>query len=586
MKRKRLKDLSIRFKLLMAYLFLVLIPTLALGISMSAINTNNVINTTKNNISNNSKILKNGIETIIENENSNLTLLINDFGYNQVLSDNLPKMASGDKQAEENLRTAIYGTNGNSGDSISGTIDYFKTSDNTIYNLRIYTPYVTTQTFNILDPIDENLEDIYQYCKTHTGSNQWLFGSGKILAYRALVSFGASNVEDIDVIGMLCMEIKPEFVAAPLSSSSFLDNGYYLVNDQGLVISHRKIANEAIEQAITENLKTYSSKEHKDETLFVSNCFICKETLSNGWVIFSYVDFETISGNVWTNRIIAFSITIVSFIFTTILAIIASKYLTAKIVNLKKGAEAIFNNNYDYLINEDSQDEIGAVASSFNMMAAKVKKTLQDMIDTQDNISESFAEILESKSGQSGHHVKRVAEYSAILATELGYSPQEVHDISIASMLHDVGKIMIPNSILDKPGKLTEEEFAIMKQHVVYGEAILKDVKGTIMQMASTIASCHHERWDGKGYVKGLKGDEIPAIAQLVSVADVFDALVSLRSYKPPWSFENAKEEIIRCSGTQFSPRIVEAFKKTYDQLVEVAKKYPDGHQIDETDHF
>ena len=99
------------------------------------------------------------------------------------------------------------------------------------------------------------------------------------------------------------------------------------------------------------------------------------------------------------------------------------------------------------------------------------------------------------------------------------------------------------------------------------------------LEVARDVALYHHERWDGKGYVKGLKGDQIPRIAQLVSVADVFDALVSLRSYKPPWSFDDAKNEIVRCSGTQFSPEAVRAFEKTFDQLVEVAKMYPDGHQ-------
>ncbi len=579
MKLKKIRDISIRAKLLSAYLLLVLIPTLALGISMSAINTQNVISTAKNNMENNSDILANGLETIIENENSNLSLLINDFGYNQQLSDNLPKMGDNDLAATENVRSAIYGANGNTGDSISGTIDYFKTSDNALFTIRIYTPYVTTQTFNILDPITENENDIYNFCKTNTGTNYWEYGGEYIHAYRALVSFGASNVEDIDVIGMVALELKPEFIAAPLSSSTYLDNGYYFVDENGSVISHRSIANENIEKEMTEGLSIFSSDEYEDATEFKNNRFVSKRTLSNQWVVFSYIDYETISANVIQNRILALSITLLSFIITTILAFFASKYLANKIKKLKNGAEAIANGNYEYQITEESKDEIGAVSISFNVMAAKVRKTLQDMIDTQDAISESFAEILESKSGQSGHHVKRVAEYSAILAREMGYNERDVHDISIASMLHDVGKIMVPNSILDKPGRLTDEEYEIMKQHVAYGEAMLKGVKGTIMQMGAVIAGCHHERWDGKGYVKGLKGNQIPRIAQLVSVADVFDALVSARSYKPPWSFEDAKNEIVRCSGTQFSPEAVKAFDKTFDQLVAVALKYPDGHQ-------
>ena len=207
-------------------------------------------------------------------------------------------------------------------------------------------------------------------------------------------------------------------------------------------------------------------------------------------------------------------------------------------------------------------------------MATQIQDALNELILQQDSISENFAIILSNKSGESGHHVKRVSEYSAILAEELGFNEQRVHDIRIASMLHDVGKIMVDESILHKPGKFTDEEYKIMQQHVVYGGQLLKGVPGNIMQLGAIIAEYHHERYDGKGYVKGLKGDEIPIEAQITSVADVFDALVSKRCYKSAWTIEQAYDEIVAQRGTQFGPEVIDAFIKRFEDFKRIAEIY------------
>jgi len=194
----------------------------------------------------------------------------------------------------------------------------------------------------------------------------------------------------------------------------------------------------------------------------------------------------------------------------------------------------------------------------------------------QEEIIVSFAEITENKSGQTGQHIKRVSEYTRILAEQLGYPPEKVETMRIASTMHDIGKLMIPSEILDKPGRLTDEEYATIKTHTTYGGELLKNVEGDEMVLSRIIALQHHERVDGKGYPAQLSGDEISMEGRIVAVADVYDALTSRRSYKDAWKEEDAAAEIYKCSGTQFDPAVVEAFRQAHDRIVEVQQKYHD----------
>ena len=141
--------------------------------------------------------------------------------------------------------------------------------------------------------------------------------------------------------------------------------------------------------------------------------------------------------------------------------------------------------------------------------------------------------------------------------------------------MHDIGKLMIPPEILEKPARLTDEEFAVIKTHVTYGEELLKNSPGEVMSMARKIALQHHERWDGNGYL-GYKGEEIDYLSRFVTVADVFDALVSKRSYKEGWSPKDAFDEIVSQKGKQFAPYAVEIFIKCYDDIYATLMQYPD----------
>lgn len=208
----------------------------------------------------------------------------------------------------------------------------------------------------------------------------------------------------------------------------------------------------------------------------------------------------------------------------------------------------------------------------------KQQQNANNILYTQEQVIISFAQIIEAKSGETGQHVKRVSEYCRILAREIGFSREEIEYIRIASMMHDVGKLMIPSDILEKPGALSDEEFAIIKSHVIEGENLLHNAKGKIMEYARIIALEHHERWDGTGYL-GMKTDQIHMISRIVAVADVFDALVSKRSYKKGWSPQEAYNKIIAEKGKHFSPDVVDAFERAFDEFLFIIDIYSDGEE-------
>ncbi len=201
-----------------------------------------------------------------------------------------------------------------------------------------------------------------------------------------------------------------------------------------------------------------------------------------------------------------------------------------------------------------------------------------ELYSEQESIITSLAELIEAQSNETGQHVKRVSEYTKILCEALDMTDEEVWKVSTASALHDVGKMIVPQYILNKPCKLTEEEFATVKHHVAYGKKLLEKNTGELMRIAANIAYHHHERYDGNGYM-GIKGENIDPYARCVSVADVFDALVSRRPYKNAWPPEEAYKEIVSQSGKQFDPAVVDVFRSNFDKFLDVLSKYPDSNQ-------
>ncbi|MBF0108177.1 MAG: DUF3369 domain-containing protein [Magnetococcales bacterium] len=178
------------------------------------------------------------------------------------------------------------------------------------------------------------------------------------------------------------------------------------------------------------------------------------------------------------------------------------------------------------------------------------------------NAMRMLAVAAEFKDSETGDHIKRLARQTVETALELGCPAEEAMEMGQASMMHDIGKIGIPDAVLLKPGRLTDDEFEMIKSHPGIGAAILSE--DDRFKVALQVALSHHERWDGTGYPMGLKGDEIPLAARIVAVVDVFDALVSVRPYKKSWPVAEALAEIQRGSGTHFDPAVVEAFLKAH----------------------
>ena len=206
-----------------------------------------------------------------------------------------------------------------------------------------------------------------------------------------------------------------------------------------------------------------------------------------------------------------------------------------------------------------------------NTLASKNRELYED----QENLILAVSQIIENKSENTGQHVKRVSEYTEVLCKCLGFNDEDSWKISLAAMMHDVGKLMIPESILEKPGKLTAEEFEIVKKHTQYGKQMLETSPGELFKLSTDVAYDHHEKWDGTGY-RGIKGEDIPICARCVALADVFDALVSRRAYKEPWPPEKAYEEIVSQRGKQFDPAVVDAFVQNFDKFKDIMMRYPD----------
>ena len=219
---------------------------------------------------------------------------------------------------------------------------------------------------------------------------------------------------------------------------------------------------------------------------------------------------------------------------------------------------------------------IGITGKLQRLITALVKKN-NELYEEQQIIVGSLSELVETQSHETGQHVKRVAAYTEILCRAMGLSEEETWKISVASMMHDVGKICVPREILHKPGKLTEEEFSEIKKHVDYGHKLLENSSGEVMRLAANIAWQHHERYDGKGYQNELSGEKIDIYARIVAVADVFDALVSKRCYKKSWTPTQAREEILNQSGRQFDPQITKLFDEHFDEFLKVMEDYPDA---------
>ena len=244
-------------------------------------------------------------------------------------------------------------------------------------------------------------------------------------------------------------------------------------------------------------------------------------------------------------------------------------------------------------------DEIENLYDSFSMTIeetvkyiAETQKQAQAINKMQNGLILVLADMVESRDQCTGDHVRKTAAYCRVILDHLrkqGLYPDlltddYIEDVVNSAPLHDIGKIKVPDAILNKPGKLTDEEFNEIKKHTIAGKEIIEQAidlvaaDSSYLKEAKNLATYHHEKWNGKGYPYGLDGEDIPLSARVMAVADVFDALVSKRSYKEPFSFEKAMEIIEEGSGNHFDPKIVEAFKAEVDEVRRISETFMGGN--------
>jgi len=257
---------------------------------------------------------------------------------------------------------------------------------------------------------------------------------------------------------------------------------------------------------------------------------------------------------------------------------------------LKKDTETIIRSinhiksgDFTHPLNIVRFDELGEISHAIDTMRLSIKRGIEEIenltdeiIDTQKEVVYTMGSIAETRSKETGNHVKRVAAYSELLALKAGLHPDEASLLRLASPMHDIGKVAIPDHILNKPGKLSEDEFVIMKTHAELGYEMLKHSHRDILKAAAVVAYEHHEKYDGSGYPRGIKGEDIHIYGRITAVADVFDALGSARVYKKAWEDEKIFELLRDQSGRHFDPHLIHLFFEHFEEIDAIRNTYKD----------
>lgn len=249
---------------------------------------------------------------------------------------------------------------------------------------------------------------------------------------------------------------------------------------------------------------------------------------------------------------------LLGLVLSVILAVFISKRITDPVKKLVDGARHIADEDLGCRIEIKGEDEMSQLAGAFNQMAMSLAESRKKLLGYFYRVVQSLVRILEAKDNYTRGHSERVAEYARRIAQKMGFSKDKVELLKEVTLLHDIGKIGIKESILNKKGELDSEEWELIKKHSLIGEDILKPV--FLSKEMLEVVRAHHERYDGKGYPDKLSGEHISVFAAIVSVADAYDAMTSSRAYRPALSKEEAIEELKRNKGTQFNPKVLDVF--------------------------
>jgi len=259
--------------------------------------------------------------------------------------------------------------------------------------------------------------------------------------------------------------------------------------------------------------------------------------------------------NTWIQILLILS---TALLLVILVGFLVSNHISQPILRLEQAASKVADGDLSVQVEPTARDEVALLTQRFNAMVSSLHRSKMDLVAAYDTTLEGWARVLELRNMEIEGHSQRVTDLALRLARAMGIDGDDLDHIRRGALLHDIGKMAIPDHILLKVGSLTDEEWEIMQRHPIYAVEMLHDIP--FLHPALDIPRYHHEKWDGSGYPYGLKGEEIPLAARIFAVVDVWDALHSDRSYRPAIPVEEAWKIIQQESGTRFDPRIVEAF--------------------------
>jgi HD-GYP domain-containing protein (c-di-GMP phosphodiesterase class II) len=238
--------------------------------------------------------------------------------------------------------------------------------------------------------------------------------------------------------------------------------------------------------------------------------------------------------------------------------VVVANRITKPLLQVVQASSEVAKGNLTVKLETKGNDELATLASAFNEMVTSLDRSNRELMDAYNSTLEGWSKALELRDEDTEGHTQRVTDMTVFLARRMGFTGDDLVQIRRGALLHDIGKMGVPDAILNKPGPLTDEEWEVMRKHPIYAYQMLSPIE--YLKPALAIPCCHHERWDGSGYPLGWKGYDIPLPARIFAVVDVWDALRSDRPYRGAWEEERVLEHLKEGKGTHFDPEVVEEF--------------------------
>ena len=444
---------------------------------------------------------------------------------------------------------------------------------------------------NTLMGAGQNNYDINQFIKIHTESKD----EGYKYNYRIIKDLNGNFQVSIEKIiknhingariGTLILTFEEAFISDICKQLNIGNNAdVFIMNSKGTIVSSNNeikipINKEYSEKTLIKKILKNDEEKYNSFSLDImgEKRLVAYNSIENcDWFIVSTIPYTYLHSEskdlMWNIVFIG----LICLVCAVPVSFIISSSISSPLIKLKNIMDEAQSGKLDVKLTDNNSDEIAEIATGFNDMISSIRLLIKDNIDTQNEIVFKLGAVTEARSQETGNHIIRVAYYSKLIAMKLGVSEEDADILKMASTLHDIGKISIPDRVLLKPGKLTQEEFEIMKTHTVIGYDILSNSNKPILKIASKIAHEHHEKYNGTGYPRGISGDEIGVYSKIVALADVFDALGTERVYKRKWEWNKIIDYIKEQSGKQFDPRIVDIFLANLDEIREIQNSLKD----------